>query len=129
RLRVVDRWLALCQRYHKRCIRHSIPRSEFLVPSRLIDLRQPSRPRLILNHALTKLSNIQYATASHRWRDEMMPKLLLVNIDDMRRAITGEFHTLGLQRCHRDYEKTSIRYFWIDALCIVHDDPCDVDQE
>ncbi|XPS69037.1 hypothetical protein M3J09_001318 [Ascochyta lentis] len=124
RLQTVEKWLADCQRSHPRCIFATNNCSYDNLPSRLIDVSNPYSPRLVIKHEITNQA-VRYTTLSHRWRPESMPKLLKANLEIFRKLIDP--HILppvfldSVTLCHQ----LGINYLWIDALCLIQDDPID----
>ena len=106
------------------------------LPKRLIDIGsadQSNRPRLVeLQH---EQGNLEYITLSHRWpsplEEEQRPilKLSTASKTNMCRQIPVS----ELSPVFRDSialtRRLKVRYLWIDALCIIQDDPDDQKSE
>ncbi|KAF4454953.1 HET-domain-containing protein [Fusarium austroafricanum] len=109
------------------------------LPTRLLDIGDPgkslgmkiSQLRNEMESTLIKLwttpaeSNGQYVALSHRWGNEESCKLTKDNIQTFHNGISFS----SLPKTYQDAvvvaRKLGYRYIWIDALCIVQDDPDD----
>ncbi|GAB1317117.1 hypothetical protein MFIFM68171_07327 [Madurella fahalii] len=115
-------WLRDCDKKHAACQEPNI-----ILPRRLINIAGDLR--LFDNGEGGGSGLPKYATLSHCWGDEkavlVMPKTLSANINERMRGIDWE----ELPPVFRDAIQISralgCAYIWIDALCIVQDDPRD----
>lgn len=108
------------------------------IPTRLIDLKEPQTPRLArlgdhTSHDYLECMDSEYAALSYCWGSALDASLMLktekgslksrfagIAIDEMPLVFQD-----AIAVCH----KLSIRYLWIDALCIVQDDNEDWERE
>jgi hypothetical protein len=108
------------------------------VPTRLIDLVDPQTPRLVVSadqspHNDLDGRGIKYAALSYCWGSASETRSMLkTEKSSMKSRITG----IALSEMPKVFQDTialckklSIRYLWIDALCIVQDDRLDWEQE
>ncbi|KAK4106845.1 HET-domain-containing protein [Parathielavia hyrcaniae] len=112
------------------------PASETALPTRVLDLmpnglfehvnRAPgSAPPTVRLVIPPPGSRGRYLTLSHRWGTKHLMRLTKANLGELQKGIELEC----LPRTYRDAAKVAAqlgyRYLWIDALCIVQDDPED----
>ncbi|KAK4556980.1 hypothetical protein LTR86_005961 [Recurvomyces mirabilis] len=114
------RWIAKCSREHMRCKRVSQSQPKRLLE--LLDLtNEMSDIRLVSSNIIAP--DAQYVALSYCWGKDEPLKTDRTNIWQHQDRI--EFAKLA--RTHQDavklVRKLGIRYLWIDALCIVQDDP------
>jgi hypothetical protein len=127
-LEMAASWLRTCMRDHKDCntnlgLAHSV-----VLPTRVIDT-SGGTIQLVSNVEGTAGQSPSYMTVSHKWMSSGMTKLLRCNLGEMQQGI----HTQSLPAVFRDAVSLAraleIRYVWIDALCIVQDDPDELQHE
>ncbi|KAK2024006.1 heterokaryon incompatibility protein [Colletotrichum zoysiae] len=126
-------WLTQCRLCHKRCLSiRSADAGMAWLPTRLLDVGVEGDPRIKL--VLTQQDQVHplaaYITLSYRWGSQ--PQGLLLqdsNVDSFRRGLL--IH--DLPRTFKDLAKVarflSVRYVWIDALCIIQDSLADWESE
>ncbi|KAF4949625.1 hypothetical protein FSARC_13418 [Fusarium sarcochroum] len=126
-------WLNSCLKTHHNCKQVAKAkrrdRSSSALPRRLIDLgdRQSKQWRIVQTEGKSRKYGT-YCALSHRWSDNT-PKLLGKNIE--------EYHNYQDQgHLPQDYQDImalcrvlSIRYLWIDSLCILQDSVADFNHE
>lgn len=108
------------------------------LPTRLIDLTEPRNPRLFVSadHSLhhdVDARNIKYAALSYCWGSSSdahsMLKTETSSLESrLARIAIGEMPQV-FQDATSVCEKSSIRYLWIDALCIIQDDKVDWEEQ
>jgi hypothetical protein len=108
------------------------------VPTRLIDLIEPQTPRLVVP-ADQSLRNdldgrdIKYAALSYCWGSPSDARSMLKTETSSLKSRLAGIAIGEMPRVFQDAisvcEKLSIRYLWLDALCIVQDDEVDWKQE
>lgn len=113
-----------------------LPKSHF-IPTRLIDLGLTANedPRLIITaSALTGSTEpVRYAALSYPWGNkaeaETQTKTLPCNISERLTAIPTTEMSPIMQDAVKVCRALSIRYLWIDALCITQTDRTDWERE
>jgi hypothetical protein len=117
----------MCEKNHQPCNIPLSSQSPSWPPTRLIDIREH---RLVLTSSLPRnIPRIRYITLSHRWNQSEMPRPLRKSLRGVLKGIEGfelppvfrdTFHFAG---------RLEVPCVWIDALCIVQDDPEDCAKE
>ncbi|KAF4339023.1 heterokaryon incompatibility [Fusarium beomiforme] len=106
-------WLTNCRSYHPRCRELRLLAKSWL-PTRLLDIGDEAS---------------QYMTLSYRWGPDPHIRLLSSNIASFRQGQPID----NLPVLFRDIIKVShhfsIRYLWIDSLCIIQDSKEDWEKE
>lgn len=103
------------------------------VPSRLIDVGLPDgtvQPRLCLRSDLDRSS--RYIALSHCWgRDPSrnVPQLTQVNLKLRQREILLDSLSKTFRDAIQITRALSVRYIWIDSLCIIQDSQEDFEKE
>ncbi|KAH6664518.1 heterokaryon incompatibility protein-domain-containing protein [Halenospora varia] len=132
--------LSMVQEEISKCIERCSDTKDKMVflPTRLIDLMEPLTPRLValedydLSYGSEDIG-IKYAALSYRWGSPSdASSMLKTEKHSLKNRFTGiaicEMPRVvqeAISVCH----KLSIRYLWVDALCIVQDDQLDWEQE
>ena len=119
-LQLAKHWIKECTETHPKCAGATLPQ----LPTRVIELRdEPEAPRLFVSNGL----EAQYVALSYCWgpEDPGSPHLITTRASfaDHRCNIPLEPFPKTLQDAVRITRRLGIRYLWIDALCIVQDDP------
>ncbi|KAN0115270.1 HET domain containing protein [Hyaloscypha variabilis] len=114
-------WLQSCINGHARC-----PKPSSHLPSRLLDLTEPSRARVIETHDLRE---VEYLTLSHCWGGANM---LLLESSTANSLFSG----VGLSTMPKTFRdaihvttRLGYNYLWIDSLCIMQDSAEDWSRE
>ncbi|KAH9209350.1 heterokaryon incompatibility protein-domain-containing protein [Leptodontidium sp. 2 PMI_412] len=117
---LIRRWLGKCEESHSLCNSNDdgIIRTNEL-PTRLIDIYHPDRPRLVL--ATDIQEQVNYITLSHCWGDGMTANLTGNTINSWKERIEGTELTTKFKDAFSVARCLSIRYIWIDSLCILQD--------
>jgi hypothetical protein len=127
-LELAASWLQNCILNHKDCnailgLAHSVVR-----PTRVIDAGAATA-RLVSNVDWTAEQAPSYMTVSHKWRSPGTTKLLKSNLREMQRRIQIQTLSAVFRDAIVLARALKIRYVWIDALCIVQDDPDELQHE
>lgn len=121
-------WLAECCKDHVDC-RDLL---EFELPRRLLDVEIPSKPRIVrLVSALdlpTK-SRADYAALSHCWGSFWPLQTKRDNLGSHVQEIPESRLPQTFQDAVRTTRELGLRYLWIDSLCIVQDEPTEIEVE
>jgi hypothetical protein len=127
-LEMAASWLQECKRNHKDCNANLDLANSVVRPIRVIDTSTVTL-QLVSTVDWAAEKSPSYMTVSHKWRSTGMTKLLGCNLGEMQRGIQIQ----TLPAVFRDAvilaKALEIRYVWIDALCIVQDDPDELQNE
>ncbi|KAF2823095.1 HET-domain-containing protein [Ophiobolus disseminans] len=119
----VKNWLRTCAQTHSSCGKARSGLSEWL-PTRLIDVRE--KPRLIITGSTIIESNeAWYVNLSYRWLQGSSMVLRRSNMDDLQKEIPLSQLTPVFRDSIYAARRLGCRYIWIDALCIIQDNPED----
>ena len=114
---ILKEWFESCQISHIACKTSSLN----VLPSRVIDIRDPCRPRL----KSTKGESGQLVALSHCWGNSTTKVLTTDSLHEMGQAIP----MASLPRNFRDAitiaRLLTIDFLWIDSLCIIQDSIAD----
>lgn len=122
-MEIASQWLMDCTENHKKTC-PGATRSNTFLPTRLIDVGKWGAnvdPHLHFTDGNERSPVPSYVTLSHCWGPNVIPRLLLDNLDDRRNRI--EISTLPrmFQDAITSTQKMGIQYLWIDSLCIIQD--------
>jgi hypothetical protein len=120
----VSSWLQTCLTSHKQCGQVS----NSSLPTRVLDVSAGD------NHNLVRLvsgADIQgvYATLSHCWGNLPVQTCSRASISELRRNVPWESLCKTFQDAILVARGLSIKYLWIDSLCIIQDDNDDCQRE
>jgi hypothetical protein len=121
-------WIKNRQKNHSTTCR--VAKSANWQPTRLIQVRNIGRDcqaHLCLSTSLPR--DIRYITLSHCWGRLEIFKLLLSNIDDLKRSIPLHRLTPLFRDALDITQRIGVEYIWIDSLCIIQDSKEDWAQE
>lgn len=114
-------WLSNCLDSHKDCqtMTHQIK------PSRLLDLKATNGDgiRLVLAEEVRAKP---YATLSYRWGSSANIQLTTLNLHQFRSHVVLETLPRTIRDAIKICRRLSVRYLWVDALCIIQDDGNDL---
>jgi len=108
------------------------------LPTRLIDLGDNSKtaPRVVLSQNLRETgssSGVKYAALSYCWGPKSISdqnlKTTWTSLVEHQKAIPVQQQQQVLKDTFEVCKALSIRYMWIDSLCIIQDDDDDFDAE
>ena len=112
-------WYEDCKEKHPGCLRVPSP-----LPKRVLDLAQlPSTGAVLLYESKSEI--VEYATLSYSWGKSLPLRKMSSNIEKHRKGLSLEALPQTLQDAVRVAQLLKFRYLWIDALCIIQDDPVD----
>lgn len=108
------KWMNLCLHEHKQCQQHTQPLS---YPTRLLDLGD-AMTKLVLS-AERKLSG-PYAALSYCWGpNPNFLRLTTSNFRDLQAGVLYSDLPIAFRQAIQLIKGLSIRYVWIDSLCII----------
>ncbi|CAM1507508.1 Fc.00g071490.m01.CDS01 [Cosmosporella sp. VM-42] len=123
-------WISRCTNDHSRC-RTAGKRSEW-TPSRLLAWEatsDESEPLITLrefSRNAPRAVDISYATLSYCWGGDQRLKCRLSTVERLRKGVSlGDF-PLTIRDALLVCRQTGIGFLWVDALCIMQDDPKDL---
>ena len=123
---MISKWLSTCSTLHAECRR----KSDIQLPTRIIDVGPADRsqdPCLVV----TSNESGDYVALSHCWGSLIesdvgnYARTLKNNLKDMQRGIPRSMLPQNFQDAILTVRKLQLRFLWIDALCIIQDDPAD----
>ncbi|CAN9260870.1 unnamed protein product [Alternaria alternata] len=125
---LIRRWLSQCTQDHGRC---NLASPQPWAPTRLLDVGtfEDDLVRLLDRAETLPLSNKPYATLSHCWGTTPLIRTTQSNILEHRREIRHHYLPPTFKDAIKIARTLSIRYLWIDSLCIIQDDTHDWEQE
>lgn len=121
---IARRWLQVCRAQQNNCSNDVLHHTTAELRTRLIDLHDADSAYLVPGRDVPP--NIEYATLSHRWGQQISLQL--------ERSSIGSFQKDGIpihklpkvfKQAMTATRNLGVRCFWIDRLCIVQD--CDRD--
>ena len=121
-------WYNSCRALHKSCRQFlKIPK---WYPTRLVDIGQPGDHNWKLHICAEEaMISPNYMTLSYRWAEVSPWKLTQANFDDLRRGKSIHALPQTFQDAVIVAHRFSIRYLWLDSLCIVQDSQEDWERE
>lgn len=133
-LEMARNWLQVCQHNHTQCRplkSTSTPWAQQSKYIRLISIQSQdngTQTYRLVEHPLD--GNVDYMTLSYRWTDEVKKNKLL---GENKERFYESIPTDDWPQIYRDAVMMTgyfhVQYLWIDALCIVQDDPCDWEEQ
>ncbi|KAI6086361.1 heterokaryon incompatibility protein-domain-containing protein [Hypoxylon rubiginosum] len=127
-LKRIQSWMGTCKRYHPNCAARleASERVEGRAPARFIDLHGPRAKTWSL---VDKVAGpLEYAALSHMWTADI-PQLTQGNLDAFKNGQLDEILPMDYQHAMALCRALSVRYIWIDSLCILQDSKADFDRE
>jgi hypothetical protein len=121
-MRRIRKWIYSCNTDHQ-----CVPRSNFL-PTRLLDLGQNPNSQLIQLVASQGITG-PYVALSHCWGKSHRITNTTKTIETLRSGIPLSALPLTFKDAVRFTKSLSIRFLWIDSLCIIQDDDVDWEHE
>jgi Heterokaryon incompatibility protein (HET) len=120
-------WIQHCNTHAKCCQQQEVPfKSERSIPSNLIDLTNPSKPKLVRHYEIDQ--KVSYSALSYCWGINQTYVLTKGSMNDRLR----ELDTAQLQRTILDAIEVTVNlgysYLWVDSLCIIQDGISDFDE-
>ncbi|GAW24185.1 hypothetical protein ANO14919_137670 [Xylariales sp. No.14919] len=129
----IKQWIDTCAKCHCQCLerRPSSLGGADAVPTRLIDLGTSTITSNRWSLVLTNNDGrdfTDYVALSHRWTEDM-PKLTQNTLRQISEGISDDYLPKHFQDVFGLCRKLSIRYIWIDSLCIFQDSEQDFQNE
>ncbi|KAF2137029.1 uncharacterized protein K452DRAFT_207686, partial [Aplosporella prunicola CBS 121167] len=131
---LMNKWIDDCAANHDRC--KTRDRRSTVLPTRLLDIdtgTDVNHLRLVDNtEALSRNmlgGKLKYATLSYCWGSSVSLKTTSASLATHKERISVHAMPNVFQDAMFVVRKLGIRYLWIDALCIVQDNPADWEQE
>ena len=120
-IRMVREWMSLCCDQHVRCTRLSSK-----LPTRVIDVGTlASSPKLFVTHG----EACPYLALSYCWGTKQSTVLRKATLADFQHSIPQSARPRTIEDAIIATRMLGFKYIWIDALCIVQDDPEDWQRE
>ncbi|KAF2452439.1 heterokaryon incompatibility protein-domain-containing protein, partial [Lineolata rhizophorae] len=129
---LLQSWIVECRTGHPECAptTNLTQQKHRQFPSRLLDVKNVSSEHPD-SCALVDGDDAQqeYLTLSYCWGENQPLVTLRQNLAAHKRAILVEEMPLTLQHAVLTTRRLGFRFLWIDALCIVQDDPAEWEKE
>lgn len=127
---LIKDWINTCESTHVMCNAARNGRGDF-VPSRLLDvgLHTPSRDEIFLVDSHSIPAGTCYVTLSHRWSFDAPLLLTKAKQDSFHNGLSVDSMPRTFRHAVDATRRLGYRYIWIDALCILQDDPHDWSRE
>jgi hypothetical protein len=116
--KVARRWLETCFDSHSKCGQTQRPK---WMPTRLLDIGTQDSKFIHLCLTDETPGILPYTTLSHCWGEIEIKRLLNDNLTEMIKGIRIDELPQTFQDAITITRRLSIRYLWIDSLCIVQD--------
>ncbi|EWY83526.1 hypothetical protein FOYG_13334 [Fusarium oxysporum NRRL 32931] len=117
-LQLAYEWYEACSDSHESCQR--LRSSPKFAPSRLIDISSGDDWKLCL-YPRDILDPPDYMTLSYRWAKNPSVVLLNSNLEDFRRGAPISRLLKTFREAMTVARRLSIKYLWVDSLCIIQD--------
>ncbi|RSL99222.1 hypothetical protein CEP52_009893 [Fusarium oligoseptatum] len=124
----IKEWLRVCQETHNHGHLPGARLNSSELPTRVIDLGSLDKPKLQLIAGEAMVSH-EYVALSHCWGKGMMFRAMKENIKALADSIDFRRLPRTFQEAIRTTRCLSVRYLWIDSLCIIQDDDEDWKRE
>ncbi|TRX96824.1 hypothetical protein FHL15_002130 [Xylaria flabelliformis] len=118
-LQKMSAWLNDCQENHD-C--KNVPGA---MPMRLIEITGTSETISLRLRQTDELGRVPFAALSYCWGGEQPMKCLSSNIDSYGTEIPFEEQPSTIKDAVKVCQGMGLQYLWVDALCIIQDDPND----
>ena len=112
-------WLNDCQEHH------NCKTMLGAMPTRLIEITGTSETISLRLRQTEEVGRVPFAALSYCWGGEQPMKCLSSNIVSYGTAISFEKQPPTIQDAAKVCQGIGLQYLWIDALCIIQDDPND----
>lgn len=135
---VANAWLAECVEKHAECRERpptqaaggaggATSRSDGPLPTRVLDvyMEDPALGEDQVKLCLLGGKQAPYVALSHCWGGNIPNKTIKATLDALQRGIPVASLPQNFQDAVLITRQLHLRYLWIDALCIVQDDPAD----
>ena len=115
----ISSWLHQCQRDH-----HCRP-MQGIMPTRLIEIGGTMENISIRLRQTKEVGIVPFVALSYCWGGEQPMKCIKSNVDSYRNAIPFEKQPPTIKDTVKVCRGLKFQYLWVDALCIIQNDPYD----
>ncbi|OAG09436.1 HET-domain-containing protein [Paraphaeosphaeria sporulosa] len=112
-------WILECVTSHSKC--NNTNEETNWLPTRVLDVGSSNNPQLRLQPSTTLSPRRSYMTLSHCWGELQIKQLQTHNIQSMCEHIEISELPKTFQEAICLTRRLSVRYLWIDSLCIIQD--------
>lgn len=117
-----DDWLVAARRWLHACQGHiNCGLASSFVPSRVLDVTIPSRPKLTPRAAIPFGKHSIYCTLSYVWGTAKSYTLTAQTKNQLLEGIDWKMLPRTIQDAIYVASRLKIKYLWVDALCILQD--------
>lgn len=122
-------WMSQCIISHEKCLEiQTVAATRDVLPKRLLDISSTAETgRLRLVSTTTLDQHTLYVTLSHCWGGKCGTVLGTDNVGVWEGGVDVSILPRTFQDAVMITTKLSVRYLWIDALCIIQDSPDDTE--
>ncbi|KAH7391162.1 heterokaryon incompatibility protein-domain-containing protein [Phaeosphaeria sp. MPI-PUGE-AT-0046c] len=121
-------WLQECQLTHDKCAASQPRKAHSNLPSRLIDILDPEKPYIL--EVEEHLDHDDYLTLSYCWGHGKRLLNTLHSKESFQQGLPMDDRLpLTFREAFQVTRALGYQYIWIDALCILQDDPLDLQKE
>lgn len=119
-MKLVSQWLESCSQSHTSC--NFFPSTRpFRYPTRLLYVGEHSNSAIRLCITAETSPTGNYAALSHCWGSVSCIKLLMSNIENMKKEIQFDSLPKTFREAAKVARRLQISYLWIDSMCIIQD--------
>ncbi|KAK5697678.1 hypothetical protein LTR17_023892 [Elasticomyces elasticus] len=116
----IQTWIRTCDEEHTACSALVSPQ----LPSRVIDVGSVAEPRCVLVDSTGRIG--AYVALSHCWGSpDTVPKTTKATLSQHKQCIPDSVLSNTFRHAVETTRGLGFAYVWIDALCIIQDDPED----
>ncbi|KAF2122363.1 heterokaryon incompatibility protein-domain-containing protein, partial [Lophiotrema nucula] len=123
-MQLLKMWMLRCNAEHHRCSQITTSGYQLALPTRVLDISE-DEVRLYISRG----EDEKYAALSHCWGPDPPIKTLKSNFSSHLRGICFERLPNTFRQAIQVARELSLKYIWIDSLCIIQDDKSDWEKE
>ncbi|KAI4158719.1 MAG: hypothetical protein LQ342_007185 [Letrouitia transgressa] len=123
-----SRYAGIVAQWLKDCVdNHQCQKVDSSLPTRVLDVSRASKDCVFLHVSHNQIA--PYAALSHCWGGEVLMKTTSQNYESRKNHLSLSDLPQNFQNAVAVTISLGLQYLWIDAICIIQDDPSDWDIE